>query len=208
MKRVLIAVLALLGASFAAFGQEESFRKSFSLEVGVGPGPIHMMVPGISPNGDTKDKWAEQGRTDDRSSGYYPSFSLSGAFRTWDRWETVVTASVSWYRSRLLQYETFGIDPQGKPRYDLTKSTPVGGWTDSSPVASLTVQERVFWNPRWKMQMYSSFGLGLTSGTSFTPIPSLMPICFRVGGKHLYFYAETGFSPFASFGHGGLGFLF
>ena len=208
MRRVLIAVLALLGASFAAFGQEEPFRYRFSLELGAGPGPLHMMFPGISPNSDTESVLAEQGRSVDKSSGYYPSFSLSGAIRTWDRWETVVTASVSWYRSRLIQYETFGIDPKGKPRYDLTKATPVGGWTDSSPVASLTVQERVFWNPRWAVQMYSAFGLGITSGTSFTPMPSFMPVCCRVGGDHFYVYAETGFSPFASVLHGGLGWRF
>ena len=144
----------------------------------------------------------------DKSTGYYPAFTLSGAIRTWDRWETVVTAGVSWYRSRLIQYEPFGIDPQGKPRYDLTKETPVGGWVDSSPVASLTVQERVFWNPRWKVQMYSAFGLGLTTSSNLVPIPSLMPVCIRLGGRHLYCYAETGFSPFASYLHGGLGFKF
>lgn len=208
MRQVLVAILAVFGAAFAAFGQEEPFRKSFSLELGAGPGPIHMMIPGISPNDDTENVWAEQGRSADKRSGYHPSFSFSAAFHSWDRWETVVTASVSWYRSRLVQYEPFGVDPQGKPRYDLTKSTPVGGWADSSPVASLTVQERVFWNPRWKVQMYSAFGLGITTSTSFTPMPSLMPVGCRLGGRHLYFYAETGFSPFASVLHGGLGFKF
>lgn len=208
MKRFLIAALALLAGSFAAFGQEDSFRKTFSLELGVAPGPLHMMFPGVSPDDHTEDVWADQGRRADKSTGYYPAFTLSGAIRTWDRWETVVTAGVSWYRSRLIQYEPFGIDPQGKPRYDLTKVTPVGGWVDSSPVASLTVQERVFWNPRWKVQMYSAFGLGLTTSSNLVPIPSLMPVCIRLGGRHLYCYAETGFSPFASYLHGGLGFKF
>ena len=208
MKRFLIAALALLAGSFAAFGQEDSFRKTFSLELGVAPGPLHMMFPGVSPDDHTEDVWADQGRRADKSTGYYPAFSLSGAIRTWDRWETVVTAGVSWYRSRLIQYEPFGIDPQGKPRYDLTKETPVGGWVDSSPVASLTVQERVFWNPRWKVQMYSAFGLGLTTSSNLVPIPSLMPVGIRLGGRHLYGYAETGFSPFASYLHGGLGFKF
>ena len=208
MKRFLIAALALLAGSFAAFGQEDSFRKTFSLELGVAPGPLHMMFPGVSPDDHTEDVWADQGRRADKSTGYYPAFTLSGAIRTWDRWETVVTAGVSWYRSRLIQYEPFGIDPQGKPRYDLTKETPVGGWEDSSPVASLTVQERVFWNPRWKVQMYSAFGLGLTTSSNLVPIPSLMPVCIRLGGRHLYCYAETGFSPFASYLHGGLGFKF
>ena len=167
-----------------------------------------MMFPGVSPDDHTEDVWADQGRRADKSTGYYPAFTLSGAIRTWDRWETVVTAGVSWYRSRLIQYEPFGIDPQGKPRYDLTKASPVGGWEDSSPVASLTVQERVFWNPRWKVQMYSAFGLGLTTSSNLVPIPSLMPVGIRLGGRHLYGYAETGFSPFASYLHGGLGFKF
>ena len=208
MRRFLIAMLAVLGAVTTAFGQEEPFRKTFSLELGVGPGPLHMMFPGVSPDNDTETAWAEQGRRADKSTGYHPAFTLSGAIRTWDRWETVVTAGISWYRSRLIQYEAFGTDPKGQPRYDLTKSTPVGGWADSSPVASLTVQERVFWNPRWKVQMYSSFGLALTTSSELVPIPSLMPVCMRLGGRHLYFYAETGFSPFASYLHGGLGFKF
>ena len=208
MRRILIVALALLAGSFAAFGQEDSFRKTFSLELGVGPGPLHMMFPGVSPNHETETAWAEQGRRADKTTGYHPAFTLSGAIRTWDRWETVVTAGISWYRSRLVQYEAFGIDPQGKPRYDLKKATPVGGWTDSSPIASLTVQERVFWNPRWKAQMYSAFGLALTTSSELVPIPSLMPVCMRLGGRHLYFYAEPGFSPFASYLHGGLGFKF
>ncbi|MBR2747990.1 MAG: hypothetical protein IKP01_06425 [Bacteroidales bacterium] len=208
MKRMLIAALVLLAGSYAAFGQEESFRKTFSLELGVGPGPLHMMYPGVSPSDDIEAAWADQGRRADKSTGYYPAVTLSGAIRTWDRWETVVTAGLSWYRSRLIQYESFGIDPQGKPRYDLKKATPVGGWTDSSPIASLTVQERVFWNPRWKAQMYSAFGLGLTTSSSLVPIPSLMPVCIRLGGRHLYGYAEAGFTPFASCLHGGLGWKF
>ena len=39
MKRFLIAALALLAGSFAAFGQEDTFRKTFSLAV-VKPSPI------------------------------------------------------------------------------------------------------------------------------------------------------------------------
>ena len=208
MKRILIAALALLTGSYAAFGQEDYFRKTFSLEVGAGMGPLHMYFPGVSPNSDTKEAWAEQGRQADKSTGYYPAITVSGAIRTWDRWETVVTAGLSWYRSRLIQYEAFGIDPQGRPRYDLNKGMPVGGWEDSCPVASLTVQERVFWNPRWRVQMYSAFGLGLTTSSDLYPIPSLMPVCIRLGGRHLYAYAETGFGPFASCIHGGLGLKF
>ena len=208
MKRFFLTFVILLSLPAAAFGQGEApFRKTFSLEAGVGQGPLHMTIRGVCPDGNTESALAEQGRQALTNDGIYPSLTLSGAFRTWDRWETVVTGCISWSHCRIVQYEVFGIDPKGKPRFDLTKEIPVG-WADLCPKASLTVQERVFWNPRWKVQMYSALGLGLSQVTEFIPLPSFMPVCCRLGGRYLYFYAEAGFSPFASVLHGGLGWKF
>ena len=208
MKAHLTALMALLLLGATAFAQEEEppFFKQFSVEIATGLPPIHTL---LEVNGTKYDKsLAQQGKQPDMDGAWMPALSVSAVWKTAPRWEMVLTGGVSWCHHKVIQYGTFGIDPQGKPRYDLTKETPVGGWVDSSPVASLTVQERVFWNPRWKVQMYSAFGLGLTTSSNLVPIPSLMPVCIRLGGRHLYCYAETGFSPFASYLHGGLGFKF
>ena len=66
----------------------------------------------------------------------------------------------------------------------------------------------MFWNPEWKVQMYSAFGIGLSGATDVIPLPSVMPVGCRLHGKHAYFFTEAGLSPFASFLHGGLGWKF
>ena len=131
----------------------------------------------------------------------------SDLWRTGYRWETLVTGSFSWIHAPVTQYETFGIDPQGKPRYDLTKRTPAG-WKNMFPTGSITVQWRVFWNPQWKVQPYSGFGAGLSTATEWIPLSSLVPVGVRFGRGHLYGFLETGFTPFATIGHGGLGWRF
>lgn len=207
MKRLILIALLLSGV--AAYGQEgqPSWRKTFSLEVGVAPGPLHMQSHFISPSWEEEKALAELGQAASSNNAFHPSVSLSGVWRTGYRWETVATAGVSWSICRITQYDSFGIDPEGKPRYDLTKGTPAG-WKALSPVASLTVQCRVFWNPRWKVQAYSAFGAGFSTRTEFLPLPSFIPAGVRLGGGPLYFYAETGFTPFSSFLHGGLGWRF
>ena len=204
MKPLLVAVFAFAVISTMANGQD--FRKQFSLEVGVGPGPIHMQVPGISPSRATEKQLAQEGRALDKHDGYYPAVTLSGALRTSARWETVATVCVSWRHGRVIQYESFGVDPQGEPRYDLSKGTPAG-WMDVSPVASLTIQERVAWNPEWKVRLYSAFGVGLAT-FGFVPLPSVTPVGCCFGGDHLYFFAEIPLSPYATLVHGGIGWKF
>lgn len=208
MKRFLTVLLGLTGLVAAAFGQEEkpAFRKSFSLEIGAAPGPLHMQLPYVSPSWEALETLAESGQNAYSGETICLAVSLSGVFRTGYRWETVVTGSVSWSHCPVIQYEAFGVDPQGKPRYDLSKGTRIG-WRAFSPVATLTIQERVFWNPLWKVQLYSGFGLGIPI-VDVVPLPSLVPAGVRVGGGHFYGYAETGFTPFASFLHGGIGWKF
>lgn len=208
MKRLSIIILALLGA-VTAYGQGETppFRKTFSLELGAAPGPLHMQNVYLYPTSKTENALAEQGQQAVQSDGFCPAVSLSGALRTSARWETALTGSLSWGHYQIMQYETFGIDPKGKPRYDLNKGTKLGR-KNLPPVVSVTVQERVFWNPAWRWQWYSAFGLGFSGITGEIPLLSVVPVGLRLGGDHLYFFAETGFSPFASFGHGGLGWKF
>lgn len=209
MKRFLTVLLGVMGLVSGAYAQEEepAFRKTFSVEVGVAPGPLHMQLLFVSPSWETLEALADLGQDTYESDAIRPAVTLSVSIRTWHRWETVITGCASWSHCPVIQYEAFGIDPQGRPRYDLTKGTRIG-WKAFSPVYTLTVQERVFWNPRWRTQWYSGFGLGLTTASELVPIPSLVPVGLRLGGSHLYFFAETGFSPFASFVHGGLGWKF
>lgn len=206
MKRILLAALTLWG--IAAFGQENpEYRKSFSLEIGAAPGPLYMSNHFVSPSWQVKKKLADQGQQADTNDGVYPALSLSAVWRTGYRWETVVTGGISWIHARITQYEAFGVDPEGKTRYDLRKGTPAG-WEDLFPTGSLTVQWRVFWNPQWKVQPYSGFGAGLSTATEWIPLPSLVPVGVRFGCGHLYGFLETGFTPFATIGHGGLGWRF
>jgi len=203
MKRILIAALALLAGSFAAFGQD-SFRKTFSLEIGAGMGPMHMYLN--NPSSRTEKILADMGQ--EAVNGVFPAFSLSGALRTWDRWETVVTVGVSWGHQQIIQYEPFGLDPLGKTRYDLQKKSPAG-WKDLDRTWSLTLQERVFWNPRWLIQMYTGWGLGVVQGERKPYVlPSFTPVALRVGGRHFYGFLEMPFSPYGLLYHGGLGLKF
>lgn len=207
MKRLLLASWVFLAVFSTAFGQEKTYRKSFSLEVGLSQGPMHMTIRGVSPSRDLEDDLAKLGQEADDHDHIHPSLTLSGVLRTGYRWETVLTGCVSWSHCRIIQYETFGTDPEGNARYDLSKGSQVG-WADVSPVWSLTLQGRVFWNPEWKVQMYSAFGIGLSGATDVLPLPSVMPVGCRLHGKHAYFFTEAGLSPFASFLHGGLGWKF
>ena len=204
MKPRLLAVLVLLGTATIVYGQD--FRKRFSLELGVGQGPIHMMVPGASPSRAAEEALAEDGLSPDARDRIYPAISLSGALRTSPRWETVATANVSWSHCRIRQYESFGVDPEGNPRYDTSNGTPAG-WKDLSPVGSLTLQWRVAWNPGWKARWYSAFGVGLST-IGVIPLPSITPVGCSFGGEHLYFYAEIPFTPYGTLFHGGLGWHF
>ena len=201
MKHFFSMFLVLL-ATVSAHGQD--FRKSFSLEIGAAPGPLHMQA---GPSWTEKKDLAEQGQEAFTHDIIPPAVSLSAVWRTGYRWETLVTGCFSWIHAPVTQYETFGIDPQGKPRYDLTKGTPAG-WKDLFPTGSITVQWRVFWNPQWKVQPYSGFGAGLSTATEWIPLPSLVPVGVRFGRGHLYGFLETGFTPFATIGHGGLGWRF
>ena len=209
MKRLLLTTLIALGAGFSAFGQAFP-RYSFSVEAGAAPGPLHMHIRHVSPTREAEAEQADLGRKPIKNDRYYPAFTLSGVLRIHEWGEVVLTAGVSWSHSRVIQYETFGIDPQGKPRFDLTKSAPAG-WVDLSPAYSLTLQGRAFWYPEMRVQLYSAYGLGITTIDTihqYTPSVSLIPIGCRFGGRHLYLYAEAGFTPFASYIHGGAGYAF
>ena len=202
MRRLLFLALALTGLASAVHGQE--YRKSFGLEFGAGMGPAHMYLL-KNPSSATEKALADKGQAVNDS--YYPALTVSGVLRTGYRWETAVTAGVSWGRFEIIQYDTFGIDPQGKPRYNLSSGTPVG-WKSLDPTWTLTIHERVCWTPRWKARMYSGFGLGMVFIDEPFVIPSVTPVGCRLGGEHIYGFVEAPLSTYGLLFHGGLGWKF
>ena len=217
MRRLLLAGALLLGAAASAFGQEDGassayinpFERSLSLEVGTGIAPAHMYVIYMSLSYERRSEFAQYGQDADMDNAYYPEVDLSLVWRTSERWEHAFTAGVSWCHHQVLQYEEFGIDPQGRPRYNLYNGTPAG-WADSSPFASITWQARYLYNPQAKVQMYSGIGLGIVTDlrTGAVPLPAITLFGIRYTTPHFYFFAEEPLNPIAILAHGGLGWKF
>lgn len=203
MRAFLITVALLLGASVYAVGQD-SFTKSFSLELGSGLQPLHMT---LAPSHSEKMAFADKGLEVWKESEYCPVISVSEVWRTGAHWELCLTEGASFKFLEMRGYEPFGTDPSGKPRYSLSTGFPAGTRV-SNPILSLTFQARFIWSPKWKVTVYSALGAGLTTATEFYPMPEVTPIALRFGGKHFYGFAEATLGPIATFGHGGLGWRF
>lgn len=200
---VLTAVLFLL--PFLAPARESlPLKGNFSLELGTGYQPLHMT---LSPSRDVERALAEKGQRADTGSAYDPVISLSGVWHAYPRTEFALTAGISWCHHPLIQYEAFGIDPDGKPRYDTTTGKRIG-WKDSTPIASLTLRYRHLWNPDGALVAYSGLGAGFVPQTGIPLLPEVTPIGVRFGGRHFYFFLECTMGPVASLGHGGLGWRF
>lgn len=204
--RVCIAVFLLL--PFLAAAQELPFHKRFSVELGTGYQPLHMT---LSPSRAVEDALEQKGQAVVKQGAFYPVISVSGIWRTGQRTELGLAAGFSWCHHEVVQYDSFGVDPDGNPRYDLTHSTPAG-WKDSTPIPSLTFRYRHLWNPDRGLVFYSGAGLGLIPATGsdipVVPLPELTPIGARIAGRHFYFFLECTMGPVASVGHGGFGWLF
>ena len=220
MKRLLQAVVLLLGLAVPAFGQETlyealtvvSFKNSFSLEAGTGYAPLHSTVSAdrrISRRLSTEGQFA---------TDYVPlSFTLAGALRTSKNWEIKLIADFSWYNCGVKQCPTFGVDPEGKPRYKYDyENAEYLGRKNLDLYWSLTCTFRRIWNPFRNFQLYSEFGLGLVSKELFynsmvgrvNVVPSITPIGARYCWEHFYLFAEVPISPYATLIHGGVGWKF
>ena len=220
--RLLIAALVLFGLfSGTAWGQEVEkddgakdvrvsqnvpFEKSYSIEIGTGIRPFQMM---INPVRAAQVRLAPKGQDVDTDGSFYPVVNLTGVLRSGWKTEFTLSAGASWYHHRLIQYPSFGVDPNGKPRYDLEHGERVG-WMDSIPAFSGTFQWRHLWNPSNAFLVYTALGAGVTVSyfSSFFPLLSLTPVAFRYGGEHFYVYTELTLGPLASFVHGGFGWRF
>ena len=215
MKAPLTALAALLLLSATAYAQEEDppFFKQFSVEIATGFPPIHTL---LEVNGTKYDQsFAREGKEPDMQGAWMPALSLSAVWKTSPRWEMVLTGGVSWCHHKVIQYGSFGIDPEGNPRYDLNDPHP-DGWTNTPPAGSLFFQARRFWNPTQKVKLYSAFGGGLVlSGkTNYVTqdrlsfLPSITPIAVRFGTGPLKFFIEHTYSPAATGFDLGLGWTF
>ena len=208
-----LVALALLGVTARAqeLEPEEPFLPYFSLEIGTGIAPIHTLVSqsGLSWNHDIADKGLSP-----KDSPWSPAFSLSAAWHPTLKWEFVLTGGISWCHYKVIQYDTFGVDPQGRPRYDL--DDPRESYRINSETAyALFFQARRFWNPTQKVKLYSAVGFGFytdkkpsTDRGRLTPVPSLTPIAVRFGTGPLKFFIENTYSPAATAWNMGLGWTF
>lgn len=195
--RILLVCILLIVSQYA--GAQNDY-KSFSLEAGTGIQPIRMWFAVSS----LEDSLVEKGQVAKETNSGCPTFSLSEVLRLSGHWELVLSESVSWKYYNLRQYDTFGIDPNGQPRYDLSHSTDLG--RKARPSFALYFQGRLIWSPKWKLTCYSALGLGASSTGG--PAIGITPVGMRYGGKHLYGFAELTVSPLATLGHGGIGWRF
>ena len=181
-KGILLAAALLLGAAAVASAQEEpGFQQVFSFELSTGIRPIHTVD---TPSYTRKKELAELGQAINTQDAFYPVVNLTGVWRPWKRTEFTVTAGASWCFHPVTQYEVFGTDPYGKPRYDLQKGTPAG-WKGSTPFFNVTLQWRHLWTPRHMVVLYSGAGAGIVfNAEHFFPAPSVTLIGLRAGGKH------------------------
>ena len=202
---VLFFVLSVSSAfAYAVDGDGDDQWKSFSLELGSGIQPLHMT---LAPSHKEVLALADEGLVNNRSGEFCPVISISEVWRLSGHWELCLSEGVSWKYFKVSGFDSFGIDPAGKPRYDLTTAYPAG-WRTSLPVGAIAFQARLIWSPKWKVTMYSALGVGLTTATMLYPMPVVTPIALRYGGDHFYFFAEATMSPLASLGHGGFGWRF
>ena len=211
MKTRIPILVALALTCAAAHAQEaevlpEPFEPTFALEFATGIAPIHTLVNRATLGWNMEI--AELGLKPVTDYAFCPAFSLSAVWHTALRWEFVLTGGVSWCNYGAIQYDTFGWDPQGKPRYDLDK--PLRTFRRNSEFAgALFFQARRFWNPTQKVKLYSAAGAGLCSdGKEFLPVPSVTPIAVRFGTGPLKFFIENTFSPAATGWNFGLGWTF
>ena len=210
MKARFLTLVALFFLGVTAHAQEvevfeEPFQPYFTLELGTGIAPIHTLFKqsSLAHNHEIADKGLSP-----KDSPWSPALSLSAAWHTTLKWEFVLTGGLSWCHYKVVQYDTFGIDPQGRPRYDLDKPLYTY-WTDSEFSGALFLQARRFWNPTQKVKLYSAFGGGLyTDGKEVVGLPSVTLIAVRFGTGPLKFFIENTYSPAATGWLMGLGWTF
>lgn len=204
---VLLAFLLLAGtdgfaAGYRPYVQPGFVREDyFSLEVGTGIRPLTVTLANFD-----KSTLAEQGLQVHLGNASYPVLTLTEVWRIDRNTELCLTEGAAAVFYDLRQFGRFGYDPQGKPRYDLSKSTYAG--RKMSTIFSLTGQVRFLWFQSLDFTVYSSVGLGFCTLTEILPLPVVVPVALRYGRNHFYVFLENNIGPYATLVHGGLGWKF
>ena len=218
MKRLVICLLLLSGTAAASVAQDAAqfpapatWEKSFAIEAGAGFAPVHMFL--AYPSAREEREFADKGQRVTESSPLTPSFSLSAIWRTGEKSELVLALSASRMRYSITQYSVFGIDPDGKPRYDLSDGKEVGR-THSPVSTSLSACYRRLWLRDGHWTVYYAIALGLVHtpdkgpGPHVNVMPGFAPLGMRYGWQNLYACVELGFTPAASLIAAGIGWKF
>ncbi len=181
----------------------------YAWEIGAGPAPIPQALGRVSLD---YGRMVEMGQYPNAVFDVDPAFILSWVYILNKKWDIAVSGGLSWFNYRLFQYETFGTDPEGKPRYDRSTGHYTGYWGKSLYCGALSVTGRRTWLRKGVFDLYSGIGLGISGGLYadgwVLPMLALTPVGFRLGGRHLYVFAEATISPTATLGQGGLGWRF
>ena len=139
MRNIILAAILLLGAVNTAAGQNDiPFKEEFSLEITTGVPPLHTT---LGPSWTYEETLAKQGQSLTTSDARYPTFDITGVVRSAKHHEFTLSVGVSWIHHKVYQHSSFGIDPNGDPRYNINDKT-FSGWADTPPVFSFTVQWR------------------------------------------------------------------
>lgn len=205
--RLFLAAVMILAAAtaFAANGNDDKpDYKSFSLELGTGIQPLHMT---LAPTRKEELALADEGKTASDKDDFCPVLSLTEVWRLNAHWEFCLSEGISWKYLNLTQYEIFGTDPSGKPRYNINKGTPAGVKA-SLPIGTVSGRFRFIWSPTWKVKVYSAVGLGLSTATGFYPLPEITPVAIRLGEQNFYVFGEMTMGSLASIAHLGFGWRF
>ena len=219
MRRFIICLLLISGTAAVSVAQNAAqfpapatWEKSFAIEAGAGFAPVHMFL--AYPSAREERAFAENGqRVTESRLLRTPSFSLSAIWRTGEKSELVLALSATRMRYSITQYSVFGIDPDGKPRYDLNDSKDAGR-THSPVSTSLSACYRRLWLRDGHWTVYSAIALGLVHtpdkgpGPHVNVMPGFAPLGMRYGWQNLYACVELGFTPAASLSAAGIGWKF
>lgn len=200
MRKSLLCILLFLGLGSPAHSQDGDFHRTLSVEIGSGILPPHQLFGGVTPD-------LEKGQSMEWEGLYRPRFDLSFVWASSEHTEWVLKGGLSWWRHRMIQYATFGTDPNGNPRYDLENKTRLG-WTDSRVSPTLSFSWRPLWLRRDGFTLYSELGLGFILEKGPYCYPGVTFVGARYNLRLFYFYAESTLSPVATLLHGGIGWRF
>jgi hypothetical protein len=218
-KLSLTVFIALLTAvSWSAGAQEElSSPCRYAIEVTCGDGPLFRRMSSQSifsdfPSYEKSRELAEKGQEGVRESVFFPTISVNWVFIGERNTDIVLSARVAWCNYAVVSHPVFGTDPKGKPRYELTESTPVGR-ENFSPAGTITVSGRHTWASAGPVDFFLAVGGGFCVGPDIgnrgiIPEAFFSPLGIKIGHGHFYGLAEVSLGICSPWCQGGIGWRF